>query len=72
MTPTSPRRRAAVVGLGARAQLYTEALTGPARRPCRPRRPLRRERPPVVHHEWIAAAHPAGRPYRRTRPRTST
>ncbi|MFE2488650.1 Gfo/Idh/MocA family protein [Streptomyces mirabilis] len=63
MTPASPRRRAAVVGLGARAQLYTEALTGPhadrvdlvgfcdvnAHRMA-------------VHNEWIAAAHPGRAP----------
>ncbi|GAA1184843.1 Gfo/Idh/MocA family oxidoreductase [Streptomyces hebeiensis] len=62
MSPDTARRRCAVVGLGARAQLFTEALTGPyadridlvgfvdvnAHRMA-------------VHNDWIAAAHP-GRP----------
>jgi hypothetical protein len=29
MSPDAAHRRCAVVGLGARAQLFTEALTGP-------------------------------------------
>ncbi|MDX3642323.1 Gfo/Idh/MocA family oxidoreductase [Streptomyces sp. MB09-02B] len=63
---TSPqRRRAAVVGLGARARMFTEALTGPfAERVelvglC----DLNTHRM-AVHNAWIAADHPGRAPVR--------
>jgi predicted dehydrogenase len=63
MTPASPRRRAAVVGLGARAQLYTEALTGPhADRVDLVGLCDVNAHRMAVHHEWIAAAHPGRAP----------
>ncbi|MFD7048842.1 Gfo/Idh/MocA family protein [Streptomyces mirabilis] len=63
MTPASPRRRAAVVGLGARAQLYTEALTGPhADRVDLVGLCDVNARRMAVHNEWIAAAHPGRAP----------
>ncbi|MFF0128475.1 Gfo/Idh/MocA family protein [Streptomyces mirabilis] len=63
MTPASPRRRAAVVGLGARAQLYTEALTGPhADRVDLVGLCDVNAHRMAVHNEWIAAAHPGRAP----------
>ncbi|MCX4612682.1 MULTISPECIES: Gfo/Idh/MocA family protein [Streptomyces] len=63
MTPASPRRRAAVVGLGARAQLYTEALTGPhADRVDLVGLCDVNAHRMAVHNEWIAAAHPGRTP----------
>ncbi|WP_371644299.1 Gfo/Idh/MocA family protein [Streptomyces mirabilis] len=63
MTPASPRRRAAVVGLGARARLYTEALTGPhaGRVDLVGLCDVNAHRT-AVHNEWIAAAHPGRTP----------
>ncbi|MFD7376440.1 Gfo/Idh/MocA family protein [Streptomyces mirabilis] len=63
MPPASPRRRAAVVGLGARAQLYTEALTGPhADRVDLVGLCDVNAHRMAVHNEWIAAAHPGRAP----------
>lgn len=63
MTPASPRRRAAVVGLGARAQLYTEALTGPhADRVDLVGLCDANAHRMAVHNEWTAAAHPGRAP----------
>ncbi|MGW4992036.1 Gfo/Idh/MocA family protein [Streptomyces mirabilis] len=63
MTPASPRRRAAVVGLGARAQLYTEALTGPhADRVDLVGLCDVNAHRMAVHNEWIAEAHPGRAP----------
>ncbi|QIY74287.1 Gfo/Idh/MocA family oxidoreductase [Streptomyces sp. RLB1-33] len=63
MTPASPRRRAAVVGLGARAQLYTDALTGPhADRVDLVGFCDANTHRMAVHNEWIAAAHPGRAP----------
>lgn len=63
MTLASPRRRAAVVGLGARAQLYTEALTGPhADRVDLVGLCDVNAHRMAVHNEWIAAAHPGRAP----------
>lgn len=63
MTPASPRRRAAVVGLGARAQLYTDALTGPhADRVDLVGLCDVNAHRMAVHNEWIAAAHPGRAP----------
>ncbi|MFI6088247.1 Gfo/Idh/MocA family protein [Streptomyces sp. NPDC051218] len=56
------RRRCAVVGLGARAQLFTEALAGPYadRMELAGFCDVNAHRM-AVHNDWIAAAHP-GRP----------
>ncbi|MEU9284287.1 Gfo/Idh/MocA family oxidoreductase [Streptomyces sp. NPDC048275] len=63
MTLDRERRRCAVVGLGARAQLYTEALSGPHADLielvgfC----DVNTHRM-AVHNEWITAAHPGRAP----------
>jgi predicted dehydrogenase len=60
---TAVRRRCAVVGLGARAQLFTEALTGPHadRMELVGFCDVNAHRM-AVHNDWIAAAHPGHPP----------
>ncbi|MGW6733788.1 Gfo/Idh/MocA family protein [Streptomyces sp. NPDC055013] len=63
MTPDTAHRRAAVVGLGARARLFTEALAGP----YADRFDLAgfcdvNSRRMAVHNAWLAEAHPGRAP----------
>jgi predicted dehydrogenase len=63
MTPDTAHRRAAVVGLGARARLFTEALAGPYADRFEPAGfcDVNSHRM-AVHNAWLADAHPGRAP----------
>ncbi|GAQ67892.1 Gfo/Idh/MocA family protein [Streptomyces scabiei] len=62
-TTSVPRRRVAVVGLGARARMFTEALTGPfAGRTDLVGLCDTNAHRVAVHNSWIAADHPGRAP----------